>query len=129
MLTPSQILALLRVAAVALILGAGWYGWRTYLRTVERAEAAEAALSAATATLQATEAATGALGAAQAETQRVEVVVTQSRADAARAVQELSQNDPTIAGLRATPIPDSLRDIARQRRTARDRSAGPAPGG
>lgn len=128
-MTPAQILALVKVLAVLLLVaalaGLGWY----YRSAVARAEAAEAALSEATATAQATEATTGALGAVQADTQRVEVVVTQGRAAAAQAIQELSNADPSIADLRARPIPDSLRDIARARREARDRPAGAPPGG
>jgi endonuclease/exonuclease/phosphatase (EEP) superfamily protein YafD len=129
MLTPAQILLLIRAVLVALVLaallGLGWY----YRSAVARAEAAEAALSEATATAQATEATTGALSAVQTDTQRVEVVVTQGRAAAAQAVQELSNADPSIADLRATRIPDSLREIARQRREARDGSPGAPPGG
>jgi endonuclease/exonuclease/phosphatase (EEP) superfamily protein YafD len=129
MLTPAQILLLIRVVLVALVLaallGLGWY----YRSAVARAEPAEAALSEATATAQATTATTGALGEAQTDTQRVEVVVTQGRAAAAQAVQELSNADPSVRELRALPIPDQLRDIARQRREARDRPAGAPAGG
>lgn len=129
MLTPAQILLLIRAALVVLVLaallGLGWY----YRSAVARAEAAEAALSEATATAQATEATTGALGAVQADTQRVEVVVTQGRAAAAQAIQELSNADPTVADLRARPIDPRMRDIARARREARDRPAGAPTGG
>lgn len=128
-MTPAQILALLKVLAVLLLVaalaGLGWY----YRSAVARAEAAEAALSEATATAQATEATTGALGAVQADTQRVEVVVTQGRAAAAQAIQELSNADPTVADLRARPIDPRMRDIARARREARDRPAGAPTGG
>lgn len=128
-MTPAQILALVKVLAVLLLVaalaGLGWY----YRSAVARAEAAEAALSEATATAQATEATTGALGAVQADTQRVEVVVTQGRAAAAQAIQELSNADPTVADLRARPIDPRMRDIARARREARDRPAGAPTGG
>lgn len=128
-MTPAQLASLLKGIAAALLLGAllaiGWY----YRSAVQRAEAAETALSQANATAGATEATTGALSGVQTETQRVEVVVTQGRADAARAIQELSNADPTVADLRARPIDQRMRDIARARREARDRSAGAEAGG
>ena len=128
-MTPAQLALAIKAFVVLLVLatllGLGWY----YRSAVERAEAAEAALSQANATAGATEATTGALSGAQVETQRVEVVVTQGRAAAARAIQELSDNDPTVADLRARPIDQRLRDIARERREARDRPAGAEAGG
>lgn len=128
-MTPGQLALLLRVIAAVVVLAAIGWGVHTYRSAIERAEVAEAALSQATATAGATAATTGALSGVQTETQRVEVVVTQTRADAARAIQELSDADPTVADLRATRIPDRLRDIARARREARDRSAGAEAGG
>jgi hypothetical protein len=127
--TPGQLALLLRgIAAVVVLAAIGW-GVHTYRSAIERAEVAEAALSQATATATATAATTGALIGVQTETQRVEVVVTQGRAAAAIAVQELSDADPTVSDLRARPIPHGLRDIARARREARDRSAGAEAGG
>jgi hypothetical protein len=123
--TGLEIRAVVYGLLLALLVGAGWY----VKERLQAAEEAEAALSEANAQAAATAATTDALGGVQTETQRVEVVVTQTRAEAARAIQELSDADPTVAALRATPIPDSLRAIARERREARDRSPGAAPGG
>ena len=107
-MTPAQLALAVRAFVVLLVLAtllaAGWY----YRSAVQRAEAAEAALIQANATAGATEATTGALSGVQTETQRVEVVVTQGRAAAAIAVQELSDADPTVADLRATPIGQRL---------------------
>lgn len=116
------------IAYVLLLLVLGIGGWWVYDRVQDAAEA-ETALSQANATAGATEATTGALSGLQTETQRVEVVVTQTRADTARAIQELSNADPTVADLRARPIDQRMRDIARARREARDRSAGAEAGG
>jgi hypothetical protein len=123
--TGLEIRAVVYGLLLALLVGAGWY----VKERLQAAEEAEAALSEANAKAQATAATTDALGGVQTETQRVEVVVTQTRAEAARAIQELSDADPTVAALRATAIPDSLRAIARERREDRDRSSGAAPGG
>lgn len=128
-MTPAQLILLLRVIAVVVVLAAIGWGVQTYRDALERAQEAEAALSQANATAGATAATTGALSGVQTETQRVEVVVTQTRADAARAIQELSNADPTVADLRARPIDQRMRDIARARREARDRSAGAEAGG
>jgi hypothetical protein len=122
--TGLEIRAVVYGLLLALLVGAGWY----VKERLQAAEEAEAALSEANSQAAATAATTDALGGVQTETQRVEVVVTQTRAEAARAIQELSDADPTVAALRATPILDSLRAIARERREARDRSSGAAPG-
>jgi hypothetical protein len=118
-----------RLVLAAVLAGAlAWAGWTINGWRVAAKENA-AALSQADATAGATEATTGALSGVVTETQRVEVVVTQGRAAAAQAVQELSNADPTVRDLRALPIHPGMRDIARQRREARDRPAGATPGG
>jgi hypothetical protein len=119
----------IRIVVYGLVLialvGGGWY----IHDRLQAADEAETALSGANAQAGATAATTDALSGVQTETQRVEVVVTQTRADIARAVKELSNADPTVADLRARPIPDGLRELARARREARDRAAGAAAGG
>jgi len=116
------------IIAAALLGFLAWAGWTINGWRVAAKENA-AALSQADATAGATTVTTGALSGALADAQRVEIVVTQGRAAAAQAVQELSNADPTVRELRALPIHPGMRDIARQRREARDRPAGAPAGG
>lgn len=59
----------------------------------------------------------------QAKTQRVEVVVSNARDSYNRAEQEAIDNEPDTRDWSAQPTRDSLRNAARARRLARERSA------
>lgn len=128
-LTPAQqALAVVRiVAAVVLVAALAFAVWKVNdWRT--RAAQAEGTVSDMTGTAQATEATTGVAGAAIAERQQLDIVLHQGRAAAVQATEDLSNADPTVAELRARPLPDGLREIYRARREARDRPAGAAAG-
>lgn len=53
-----------------------------------------------------------------------EVVVRVAQDNYQRQVQELEQTDEAVRDRNSRPVPDSLRDLARERRLARERSSG-----
>lgn len=55
------------------------------------------------------------------ETQRVEITVTDARSAYQRGYQDAKREDPSIADWAAQPVPQRLRDLARERRLARER--------
>lgn len=66
-------------------------------------------------------------GAAQEVIHRTEVIVRDTRADYQRSYED-AKRDPTVAEFAATPIPPRLRELARARREARERSGGDGDG-
>jgi hypothetical protein len=105
--------------------GAGWY----VKDRLQAGQEAGATVTSMTGTAKATEATTGAAGDALTQRQQLDIVLHQGRAAAVQATEDLSHADPTVAELRARPLPDGLRDIYRARREARDRPAGAPAGG
>lgn len=61
---------------------------------------------------------------ASADRDRVDTAVSLSRAEYERLLEEAMQNDPELRDRDVRPVPDQLRDLARQRRIERERSAG-----
>ena len=57
-----------------------------------------------------------------------EVVVRVAQDTYQQQVQELEQTDEAVRDRNSRPVPDSLRDLARARRLARERSGGAAVG-
>lgn len=63
-------------------------------------------------------------GKAQQDTVKVEIDVSDARSAYTAAEQEATNNEPDTRDWRAQPTRDSLRDAARARRLARERSSG-----
>ena len=97
----------LNLAGVLVIIGLlafiGW-AWKDY-------QALKAYKDNADSTANVTSVATSAFTDATAETQRVEVVVTQQRAQRDQAFEELKREDQTVNSWADTKLPDKLRDL------------------
>lgn len=121
--------ALIKVGLVLVLIGAlAWAGykvngWR------EAAQVNAAGVQQGNATAQATGEIGDAASRAAGARQTLEIQVTDNRAAAGRAYEELRYANPLVRDLTDQPIPDELRDYARARRESRDRLAGPAAGG
>jgi hypothetical protein len=72
---------------------------------------------------------TGATGSALDDRQRLDIVVTQAGVKYAQQYGELKREDENVRGWADGVVPVSVRNLARQRRLARDRSRGAALGG
>lgn len=72
---------------------------------------------------------TSATGAVVAESQRIDIVVTQTRQQALEQYNDLRNKDPEVAAYGNNPVPQLLRDIARTRRLQRESFGGDGFGG
>lgn len=116
-------LAIYALLAV-LVLGA-WFtitGWR------EDAKISTAALEQSTATAAATTGIATDLGQATADRDQVQVHITNDTRALTAAVEALRNEKPNVDAWLDAPVPDELRDLARQRREARDRLRAAADG-
>jgi type II secretory pathway pseudopilin PulG len=121
-----QVIGLILLAVVIIALVAIGYRWKS----AQDKHAADAAtISQQGQTAQATDAITKDLGTTQAEAQRVEVTVRTDTAALARNLERLRHENPSLDSRLAEPWPAELRELARQRRLARDRPGVAAPGG
>lgn len=119
-LNPYAVLA--KVIAVAVLAAAIFFGVRTVLSWKEAAETNAATVKSQAATAEATSTITEQLDTATEQRQRVDVVVSQARSEYEQHWR--ASTDEGVATWRAQPVPVSMRNAARARRAARDRSAG-----
>lgn len=112
---------------VALIIGLVWYGYHWKSNQVEHAQD-KATIAEQAGTAKATSEINTDLGTTQAEAQRVEVTVHTDTAALARQLEKLRHENPDLDARLAEPWPSELRELARQRRLARDRLGAGATG-
>lgn len=110
---------------LAIVLVAGFLQvrqWRTDAKTgAERIEARDATAGAASGI-------TADLSATTTDQQRVELTITADTRQLAIDLETLRRANPDLDHWLAGPVPDELRQLARERREARDRLRAAAPG-
>ena len=111
-----------RVLIWALVFGAIVAGVIIWQKSRENDAATERAAEQGVRTDQAASGIAKDAGETAADTARVEVVVRDAREAYQRGYDDAKQNDPVVRDWADQPVPQRLRDLARARRVARERS-------
>lgn len=113
---------LIQVGIVAIVLATGFFGFKYWLAQHDEAVATAAALEQSKKTGEATTDIAQDAGEGVRDQQHTDHVVTESRVTFHHAYEEAKHNDPSIDNWGDVSVPVQLRDLARERRLARERS-------
>ena len=124
-MTPSTIRLISTAVGAGLLLALLVLGYRSW----KTGQDAKDDLDQAQRTDQAASGIVTDINSGQSDAAKVDITVTDARSEYYRGYQDAKREDPAVADLASTPIPQRLRDLARQRREARERSGRVGPGG
>jgi hypothetical protein len=120
-MTPAQIQSIIRIIVTIFIVLILWFGINYVLDLRKTNEEQASTIASQNQISQATSEIAAQSGAETRERDAVNITLTDQRSNYNQAYQELKNENITIAEYLSRPVPNELRELARQRCLARDR--------